>query len=388
LSITLIGTLPPARGISPYTSHLLGALSALPGAEIEFIGFRSLYPRPLYPGGDTVDRTAQAPDLPGVRIRNLLTWYNPASWVWAGLTCKGRIVHAQWWSYILAPIYLVVLSLAKLRGRRIVLTMHNVEPHETGRWRGAMNRLVLWLPDHFIVHTQRNREQLLAGLKCDPRRVSIVPHGTLRVPREGLSRDQALVKLGLAPGCRTVLFFGHIRPYKGLDTLLRAFRVVSETVKDAHLIVAGVLWADSEPPDGLIRKLGLEGRVLTWLKFIPEGEVETFFVASDVVVLPYTHFDAQSGVGTLALSFEKPLVVTEVGGLADLAGDPRAVVPPNDVEALARAITEVLQDDELRTRLEDESRQRARQFEWDDVAAGTRQVYAALTGELSWDALQ
>ena len=108
-------------------------------------------------------------------------------------------------------------------------------------------------------------------------------------------------------------------------------------------------------------------------------EVEAFFVASDVVVLPYTHFDAQSGVGTLALSFGKPLVVTAVGGLPELAGDARAVVPPNDPEALAQAIKAVLEDAELRARLQEGSRKRARLFAWDNVAARTREVYAALS---------
>jgi glycosyltransferase involved in cell wall biosynthesis len=174
------------------------------------------------------------------------------------------------------------------------------------------------------------------------------------------------------------LFFGHIRPYKGLDVLLRAFRLVSGVVEDAVLIMAGVPWADSEPPDRLIRDLGLEARVLTSFRFIPEGEVEAFFAASDVVVLPYTRFDAQSGAGTLALSFGKPLVVTAVGGLPELAGDARAVVPPNDPEALAQAIRAVLEDAELRARLQEESKKRARLFGWDNVAVKTREVYATL----------
>jgi glycosyltransferase involved in cell wall biosynthesis len=150
-------------------------------------------------------------------------------------------------------------------------------------------------------------------------------------------------------------------------------------VKDAVLIVAGMPWADSEPPDRLIRELGLDARVLTSFRFIPQGEVEAFLVASDVVVLPYTHFDAQSGVGTLALSFGKPLVVTAVGGLPELAGDARAVVPPNDPEALAQAIKAVLEDSDLRARLQEESRKRARLFGWDNVAVKTREVYAALS---------
>jgi glycosyltransferase involved in cell wall biosynthesis len=378
LSVTLIGTLPPIRGISPYTSHLLAALDSLPDTEVEFIGFRSLYPRCLYPGRDVVDPVAEAPDFPGVRIRNLLAWYNPTSWVWAGVTCRGRIVHAQWWSYILAPVYVVVLTLARLRGRVVVLTLHNVAPHETSRWRRLMNRLVLRLADHYIVHAEQNRESLVRVHKRAPGRVSVVPHGILEVPRRGLTRAQARANLGLAENCRAVLFFGHIRPYKGLDTLLRAFQLVRGKVQGAVLLVAGVAWKDAEPPGRLIRDLGLESQVVASLRFVPEGEVETYFVACDVVALPYTHFDAQSGVGTLALSFGKPLVVTDVGGLPELVGDPRAVVPAADPEALAGAISAVLEDTELRARLEEKSRERARLFEWDNVGARTREVYASL----------
>src|SRR3972149_6826985 len=137
MRVTLLGTLPPLKGISPYCAHLLEALASSNDLDADFLGFRHLYPRRLYPGGQ--EREWGAPDysLPGVPIRNVLDWYNRAGWARAALSLGSEVLHAQWWSYPLAPVFVVVLALARRRGVRVVLTLHNVEPHESGAGRGV-----------------------------------------------------------------------------------------------------------------------------------------------------------------------------------------------------------------------------------------------------------
>jgi glycosyltransferase involved in cell wall biosynthesis len=379
LRVTLIGTLPPIKGVSPYTSHLLKALADDPGLEIEFVGFRSIYPRWLYPGGDPIDRSQPSPQYPGASIRNILAWYDPLSWIRAGLTLRGEVVHAQWWSYILAPVYATVLAIAKLRGKRTLLTLHNVYPHERAWWKRALHRAVFFLGDRFIVHSEDNRESLGRVYRSAANTTSVIRHGILTLTsREGVSTTDARRRLGIPARDRTMLYFGNIRPYKGLNDLLRALPEVLAACPSTTLVIAGKPWTNWQPLGRLIDDLGVRSRVRLFLDFVPAAEVEPFFAAADVVVLPYTQFDAQSGVGALALSFRKPLVVSAVGGLADLVLDPRVAVPPWDASALAAAIIEVLTDENLRRKLETDADEVAARFGWQPIAAQTIDLYRSL----------
>lgn len=169
-------------------------------------------------------------------------------------------------------------------------------------------------------------------------------------------------------------------PTRGVDVLLRAFAEVAKADAQALLLIAGQPWGDWAPYQKLIHELGLADRVRTRLEYIPSGEIEPFFVAADVVVLPYTHFDAQSGVGTRALPFGRPLIVTNTGGLPDLVLDEEAVVPAGDAAALARAISRVLSDSALRDRMSVDSLALSASLGWDAIAERTASIYAALLG--------
>lgn len=379
LRVTLVGSLPPIKGVSLYTSHLLESLASNGGLDLEFLGFRSIYPKALYPGGEPVDHSLCPGEYPGVSIRNMLAWYNPFSWIWAGCTLKGDIVHAQWWSYILAPIYGTILVIAKLRGKRTLLTLHNVDPHERAWWKKALHRAVFFLGDRFIVHSEPNKESLQRIYGRSAHVVSVINHGILRpAPLQGLSAAAAKGRLGIPTESKTVLFFGNIRPYKGIEALLKSFPEVLAACPSTTLVVAGKPWSDWQPPDRLIDDLGVRSNVYLFLDFVPAIKVEEFFAAADLVVLPYTHFDAQSGVGALALSFRKPVIVTAVGGLPDLVKDPRAVVSPRNPRALAGAIIEVLSDDSLRRKLESDAEEVAARFSWQPIASQTADLYRAL----------
>jgi glycosyltransferase involved in cell wall biosynthesis len=367
-------------GIADYTGHLVRGLAKLPGLSLDVVDFSSLYPRRLYPGRKVHDSTARPLLLPGVRVRKLLSWYNPLSWVWAGLTVPGDVVHAQWWSYVLAPIYAVALSLARLRRKRIVLTVHNVLPHEGGALRRLLNRTVLALADGYIVHDVKSRE-LLRQQVGSRKEIAVIPHGILEASGEPMDAEHARRALQIPARARVVLHFGNIRAYKGLDVLLQAFAGVRSNVPDALLLIAGNPWEDWSRYQAMIDELGIGAAVRTRLEFVPAEDVRTFFTAADVVVLPYTHFDAQSGVGARALYHGKPLIVTDVGGLPELVQEARAVVQPGDVDQLARAITDVLTDGPLRQRLEEQATRRASELQWDEIAERTVAFYRSLDRE-------
>lgn len=382
VSVTILGALPPWRAVGPYTRSLVQALDAIEDLDLEFLDFSSLYPPKLYPGGDPIDRTGSRPSFRRVRLRRLLAWYNPFSWVWAGLTLRGRIVHAQWWSFILAPVYFTVLGLARLRGRKVVLTLHNVLPHEGGRWQRWMFLSVLRFGHHFIVHAQRNVEALTAVYPPATGRVTVVPLGLHTVDaKRKLTAEEARIELGLPPSQPMILAFGNIRPYKGIDVLLQAFRRVLKVGQNATLVIAGQPWDNFEPYRLLVEELALGAHVRTWLQYVPEERVEVFFKAATLAVYPYTHFDSQSAAATLALSFDVPVLVSDVGALPDLVDDSRAVVPPNDPAALADAILAVLTDDSLRAKLATDARHSATQLDWGGIARQTIDVYGRVLDE-------
>ncbi len=336
--IAMLGSLPPIRGLSSYCLDLVLAL--LDRLTIEFISFKALYPAALYPGDRLADDETFPPlDHPALNVRRRLAWYNPLTWLTEAFGVRAELLHAQWWSLPLFPVYYLVCAGFRLRGRPVVITVHNVRPHERSPLYRLLSRLLFQLGDHLIVHTASARAQLCKYYGIAAGRVSVVPHGPLAFHvGQDMDRGRIRKELGFAPHQKVVLVFGAIRPYKGIDTALRAFARVSLNRPELRLLIAGRLWEKWEPYQQLIAKLKIESNVSTRLEYIPSGDVHRFFCAADMIVLPYRHFDSQSGVASTAVAFRKPMVVTNVGGLPDLVPDKRFVVPPDDPPALANAM--------------------------------------------------
>ncbi|MCH8814213.1 MAG: glycosyltransferase family 4 protein [Chloroflexi bacterium] len=378
MKVTLLSSVPPQKGITPYTLGLAGALARQPEVDVELLGYRSLYPGFLYPGGDVEDAAAGDETPSSVSVSRIMNWWDPVSWVRAGRGATGDVVHAQWWSYPLAPSYAVMLAAAKRRGKRVVMTLHNVLPHERSLWKDFLNRMVIRVADHLIVHSRRMRDVLVEEMRFAESEVSVIPHGVLVPPGPTLGREEAKERLGLAPDAKVVLYFGHIRKYKGIRTLLDAFRTVADEAPSAHLVIAGQPWVDWAPYEARIAVLKLTDRVTTKLGFVASADVGAYFAAADVIALPYSHFEAQSGIGAMALAYERAVVVSDVGGLPDVVSDPRAIVPPRDVGSLGRALTAILTDEPLREKLEQDARELSKEFEWGPIAERTVAVYRSV----------
>jgi len=377
--IAMLGSLPPAAGISGYCLEIAEALSAR--AEVHFISFRHMYPKWLHPGGGVEDATWPEPTKPGLRIRRRLRWYNPAGWVREGLFTPGDVLHVQWWSWFLGPVYVTVMGMFRLRGRKIVVTVHNVRSHEHHALARGMSHMVLALADRFIVHTQRNVNVLRKTAGIAPERIHVIPHGVMRVLAHGAKgQGSARERLNLPAHAPTVLSFGAIRDYKGVDVLLDAAAQLVRDLPDLKVMIVGRLWGDWGKYQERIRRYGLEDHVFLHLDYVPAAAVADYFEAADLVVLPYRRFHAQSGVGMGALAFGKPLLVSDVGGLPDLLGDPRGALPPGDAQALARAMKRAFTESGLLERMRADALEQARKFQWDVIAQQTLDLYAELAG--------
>jgi len=279
------------------------------------------------------------------------------------------------------PVYYVIALFNRLRGIVVVTTVHNVVFHEHEILGHLANSLLFSQTDHFIVHSDRNRRLLCHIYGISRSRVSVIPHGILAPglnARLASDRLQLRRELGLRPDSFVVLFAGLIRPYKGLEDLLRAFSVVHSRHHGTCLVVAGEPWDSWDHYQAVIDELRLNEAVALVLEHIPETRFFDIFRAADLVVLPYRKFESQSGIGLLAIGLGKPLIVTRVGGLPDLVSDRRAIVEPNDPESLANAILHVIENPRFFRKLVVDSKGSRRQYSWSDIAQRTIALYESL----------
>ena len=378
----MVGSLPPIKGMSAYCLQLVQALSKI--IEIDFINFKSIYPPIIYPIAPTEDDKVFKAKLNGnVTVDERLRWYNPVGSCWAGLTARNKILHFHWWTSFLFVVFFPLTLFAKLRGKKIVCTVHNVLGHESNLLDRLLCKLMLPLPDKYIVHSDKNREKLADIFGIDPQDISVIPHGSYDFYQdEPVSKAEALQYLGMNESTKMILFFGHIRDYKGVETLLQSLARVWDTIPNIKCVIAGKDWVSWEPYQRIIDNNQLQDVIDVRLDYVPSSEVKYFYSAADVVVVPYKHFDSQSGPGNIALGFGKPLVVSNVGGLPDLVREKDVIFEPGDQDGLAHALIRVLNNADFAQHLARQSSELAEKYSWDGIAKKTADLYQfILNGE-------
>ncbi len=374
----MLGTFPPLRGLSSYCLELSRAMADL--VAVEFISFKNLYPGFLYPGGGSQeDHSFPAAAHERLEVKRRLTWYNPFTWFREALFSGADLLHAQWWSLPLALIYACICAIFKLRGKPVVFTVHNVLGHERSRLFVTGSRWLFKLGDHFIVHSREGCRQMQVHYAIPGHRVSVISHGSLDFHvKDRVNRDKIRQELNFDSRHKVILLFGAIRPYKGVDTALQAFSQVLLEIPDSTLMIAGKLWQKWDPYQQLIASHGITKEVRTYLDYIPSEDVYRYFEAADLVILPYHQFSSQSGIGSTAISFRKPLIVTDVGGLPDLVANPEYVVPPGDPDLLARRIVDCLSDPGRLAAMAADAEKVAAEISWSSIAQKTRAIYQHL----------
>ena len=284
---------------------------------------------------------------------------------------KREVVHFQW-----LPVPLLDLRLVSRFPRPRVLTAHDL-PRESGPWSPPRLRALAGLVDAVIAHSDDGQRRLVGELGFPQSKVRVIPHGAFDYLTR-LPTDRPLdAGAGDLEGRKVVLTFGLIRPYKGIDLLIEAF---ATSPRDAVLLVVGRAMMPIEPFRRRAHELGIADRVRFVTRFITDPEIPAYFRRADLVVLPYREIE-QSGVVFTALAFGSPLLLTAVGGFTEIAERHKAarIVPPNDAEALGKALVELLTDDEARERLAEHARIAASgPYSWDRAAELTQGLYDSL----------
>jgi glycosyltransferase involved in cell wall biosynthesis len=332
MRIALLGPLAPWRGgLAQYLGLLGEALK--PRAEVRGWTFTLQYPGFLFPGQTQLDPDAPRPTFPVEATLNSI-----APWSWRR-TASGLerfapgLVILKWWIPFFAPSFASAVGPLRRRGSRVVLVCDNLVPHERRPFDAALTSWMLRNSDGYLVMSDQVEGDLNRLKPGAPRRRVHHPLYS-QFDRGRHTRESARASLGLEGD--VVLFFGYVRAYKGLDTLLSAWPAVRAR-RPATLVVAGEFYEDEAPYRKLAEAAGDSVRLLS--RYIPDAEVEALFKAADVVVLPYRSA-TQSGVTHVAYALGLPVITTDVGGLAEtvIPGDTGLVVPPENPPALAEAI--------------------------------------------------
>jgi len=336
-SIFLIGPAYPYRGgIAQFLQVMSAGLSER-GHRVKTVTFRRQYPALFFPGKSQFVPHPSTDSFAAVRLIDTI---QPWSWCKTArqiLREQPDAVIFKYWMPFFAPAFGTIGRLLRRRGIRVLAIVHNAIPHEPRWGDAALSRYFLRTCDGLIALSSVVKEEIRSlNIKTS---VSLVGHPVYSNFGQPKTKEEARQLLGLPADAPVLLFFGLIRHYKGLQVLLEAMPQVLRTLPQTRLVIAGEFYGSPQNTLDTIALQQLQDRIVLHDRFIEDDQVKTYFCACDLVVQPYLSA-SQSGVAQIAYHFNRPLVVTDVGGLAEIVPHEKAglVVPPQNPQALAAAI--------------------------------------------------
>ena len=320
MKIILLGTSWPFRGGLATFNERLAKQFMAEGQDVEIWTFTLQYPSFLFPG-KTQYSNEPAPE--GIAIRRELNSCNPFNWIRVGKAIKKAapdLLICCYWMSFFAPAYGLISRMAKKNGKtKCVALVHNMIPHEPNILDKLFAPYFIKSQDGFVALSESVVKDIdLLDKANKPKTFS--PHPIYDHYGERMTKKEACAALGLDDKNGYMLFFGLVRAYKGLDVLLDAFGLIKDQLPTVQLIIAGEFYEDEEKYRAQIAANGLKERVLLRNEFIPDGDLRKYFGAADLIVQPYKTA-TQSGVTQVAFHFEKPMLVTNVGGLGEIVHD-------------------------------------------------------------------
>ena len=362
-TIVVVGLSFPYRGgISHYSTLFVRQLRQK--FNVRFITLSRQYPSLLFPGTTQYDSSDKRLEEPNERLIDSI---NPLTWVrTARAIRKARpsLVVIQWWHPFFAFAFgSIKCMLGRELRRKTVFLCHNVLPHEGSPLQKTLSRFAFFGSNLFIVHSSQDRQQLL-DLRGDAKIRQGLHPTYAEFSDSHWSRSTARTDLGIAADEKVILFFGLVRKYKGLQYLIEAMgRVLDEL--DCKLLIVGEFYDDKQPYLDLIESQRIGGSVRVVDQYVPNEDVPKYFLAADVVVLPYVSA-TQSGIVQIAFGIGTPVITTNVGGLPEAVDDGETgyIVESQSCVAIADAIIRYFCSD-ADSKFRAAIRRQNERFDWD-----------------------
>jgi len=360
MKITIIGVFPPYRGGISHFNQLLYK-NLVKEHEVSIINFSRQYPSMFFPGKSQLDN-----NLSNYKIFNkrLLDSINPISWINVFkklINISPNLVIYKYWMPFFAPSLGTIAFLVRNSSRiKSLCIIDNLIPHEKRLGDMVLSKYIVNNTDYFLVMSKTVEKDLLR----------IKPYAKYRFAEhplyinfgESIPKQEARKKLRINEE-NVILYFGYIRKYKGVNYLINAIPEILKNV-DLKVIIAGEFYEDNEPYLRAIKGTGKENKILLVDQFIPDDEVNIYFSAADLVVLPY--IDAtQSGIVRIAFNYNLPCIVTDVGGLPDMVNDGKTgyIIPPRDSGAIAKSVAKFFLSSNREKMIENVKKEKTK-FSW------------------------
>jgi len=362
--IVLIGPIYPYRGGIAHFSEALFRRLEQRSHEVRAITFTRQYPGFLFPGRSQYEEAPVEHPAPSTRIidsLNPITWFKAVRQV---VRWGSNVAIIPYWTPFLAPALCAIAWHLRVRGVTVLALVHNALPHERLPGARVLGGMFLRTAQGCIIMSEGvGRDLDLLGVD-GPRK--LLNHPVYDKFGPLVAQDQARAELGISSNVPVLLFFGFIRAYKGLHVLLESMPRIIDALPSVRLIIAGEFYEEEELYRTTIESEDLKEHILLRAAYIPKEDVGKYFGAADVVVQPYTRA-TQSGVAQVAFHFEKPLIMSDVGGLAEVVGHQEAglIVPPNDPDALSEAVIRFFEKG-WRPRLTEGVRRRKQAHSWEN----------------------
>jgi D-inositol-3-phosphate glycosyltransferase len=395
-STTLNIALLTGGGDKPYALGMAAALTSV-GIHVDFIGSDDLSVPELL-GNPRVKflnlRGDQRPEVtPIAKAKRVLNYYLRLTRY--AFTAKPRLFHILWNNKFQLLDRTVLMIYYRLLGKKIVFTAHNVNAGKRDRNDSWLNRISLkaqyTLSDNIFVHTQGMKSEMMCEFDIPERKISIIPFGINNtVPNTSLSSAAAKRQLGISSDEKTLLFFGNIAPYKGLEYLIAAFGKLLTKDRSYRLVIAGNPKGSDSYWNQIRRTIAsssIGDRIIQKIEYVPDEETELYFKAADVLILPYAHV-FQSGVLFLGYSFGLPAIAADVGSLKEeiVEGETGFVFKLQDSSDLASKIEAYFKSElfhNLDVRRPEIKKYATERYSWSTIAAVTTAVYSrVLTSDL------
>ncbi len=335
-------------GISYYTIRLANAMSAK--SSVSVVCFRQLLPTFLFPGKSHVGKDISNLNFsPKVSVFDGMDYNNPFTWINAYQFIKKQasdVVILQWWTSSVAHMHLLLKLFSTLAGKpKMVIEFHEVvDPFEESilpirLYSKITGKILRKNMDAYITHSESDKQLVADRYAIDPGKIHVIPHGLYDQYGELLESKDAKNILSITEEF-VILSFGLIRKYKGIPYLIRAFEKLPEEIAHkSRLLIVGEVWEDRKELLDQIEASPYSDRITLVDEYVSDDKVNVYFSAADVVVLPYLRA-SQSGIAHIAMSFGKPVVVSEVGGLKESMANYEGTffVQPGDVDSIRDAV--------------------------------------------------